>query len=52
MTKLFEIIDIVRLALRLYQAGGYELAKKRLVEELERRDDKYTEDQLRDTLGL
>ena len=51
MTKFLEIIDIIKLALQLYKRAGYEFAKKRLVDEINRRDDDYTTDELRDILS-
>ncbi|WP_201353806.1 hypothetical protein [Hydrogenimonas urashimensis] len=46
MTKLLELIDIIKMAVALYKKAGYEAAKQRLINEIEKRDDKTTIDEL------
>jgi hypothetical protein len=47
---LIELLDIVKLAIKLYRQLGYYNAKRKLIEAVETKDDKKTEEVIRDLI--
>ena len=51
MTKLLQILDIIKIALALYRRAGYEMARQKLLKEIEEKDDAKTVDAINDALS-